>query len=121
MAFGQDAKTAHLGVSPYSIFIDPQVRRFVTHDFFLVQGKWLLGGLGFSFSGVRDAVRPFCLSLGAMGTTHGLSLLLFTTRGWAVLKRNEVLRRLARSAMNRLRGECERWTVFSTKVLTLPL
>lgn len=36
----EDAKTAHLGFSPYSIFIDPQ-------------GKWLLGGLGFSFSGVQ--------------------------------------------------------------------
>lgn len=36
----QDAKTAHLGFSPYSIFIDPQ-------------GKWLLGSLGFSFSGVQ--------------------------------------------------------------------
>mmetsp|Transcript_1857 Transcript_1857/g.4131 ORF Transcript_1857/g.4131 Transcript_1857/m.4131 type:complete len:840 (+) Transcript_1857:104-2623(+) len=36
----QDAKTAHLSFSPYSIFIDPQ-------------GKWLLGGLGHSVSGVQ--------------------------------------------------------------------
>lgn len=36
----QDAKTAHLSFSPYSIFIDPQ-------------GKWLLGGLGHSISGVQ--------------------------------------------------------------------
>lgn len=36
----QDAKTAHLGLSPNSIFIDPQ-------------GKWLLGGLGHSLSGVQ--------------------------------------------------------------------
>lgn len=36
----QDAKTAHMSLSPYSIFIDPQ-------------GKWLLGGLGHSISGVQ--------------------------------------------------------------------
>ena len=36
----QDAKTAHLGFSPYSLFIDPQ-------------GKWLLGSLGNSLSGVQ--------------------------------------------------------------------
>jgi len=36
----QDAKTAHLGLSPHSVFIDPQ-------------GKWLLGSLGFSISGVQ--------------------------------------------------------------------
>jgi len=36
----QDAKTAHLGLSPHAIFIDPQ-------------GKWLLGSLGHSISGVQ--------------------------------------------------------------------
>lgn len=36
----QDAKTAHLGLSPNAIFIDPQ-------------GKWLLGGLGHSISGMQ--------------------------------------------------------------------
>jgi len=36
----QDAKTAHLGFSPNSIFLDPT-------------GKWLLGGLGFSQSQVQ--------------------------------------------------------------------
>lgn len=36
----QDAKTAHLGLSPHCIFIDPQ-------------GKWLLGGLSHSVSGVQ--------------------------------------------------------------------
>ena len=38
---GQDAKTAHLGLSPHCIFIDPQ-------------GKWLLGGLSHSVSGVTS-------------------------------------------------------------------
>lgn len=36
----QDAKTAHLGLCPNSIFIDPQ-------------GKWLLGGLGHSMPGMQ--------------------------------------------------------------------
>mmetsp|Transcript_36372 Transcript_36372/g.82426 ORF Transcript_36372/g.82426 Transcript_36372/m.82426 type:complete len:792 (-) Transcript_36372:30-2405(-) len=36
----EGAKTAHLNVSPHSIFIDPQ-------------GRWLLGGLGHSMSGVQ--------------------------------------------------------------------
>lgn len=35
-----DAKTAHLGISPQSVFIDPQ-------------GRWLLGGLGFSIAGIQ--------------------------------------------------------------------
>mmetsp|Transcript_51530 Transcript_51530/g.122545 ORF Transcript_51530/g.122545 Transcript_51530/m.122545 type:complete len:807 (+) Transcript_51530:174-2594(+) len=36
----EGAKTAHLALSPHSIFIDPQ-------------GRWLLGGLGHSMSGVQ--------------------------------------------------------------------
>eukprot|EP00421_Protoceratium_reticulatum_P014496 CAMPEP_0168376992 /NCGR_PEP_ID=MMETSP0228-20121227/10599_1 /TAXON_ID=133427 /ORGANISM="Protoceratium reticulatum, Strain CCCM 535 (=CCMP 1889)" /LENGTH=806 /DNA_ID=CAMNT_0008389981 /DNA_START=106 /DNA_END=2526 /DNA_ORIENTATION=+ len=36
----QDAKTVHLGISPVCVFIDPQ-------------GKWLLGSLGYSISGVQ--------------------------------------------------------------------
>lgn len=36
----QDAKTAHLGLSPCAVFIDPQ-------------GRWLLGGLGHSISGMQ--------------------------------------------------------------------
>jgi len=48
----QDAKTAHLSLSPSSIFIDPQ-------------GKWLLGGLGNSISGLQwgglvDCPFAFC-------------------------------------------------------------
>lgn len=36
----KDAKTAHLSIGPHSVFIDPQ-------------GKWLLGSLGNSMSGVQ--------------------------------------------------------------------
>eukprot|EP00927_Polykrikos_kofoidii_P004423 TRINITY_DN11743_c0_g2_i1.p1 TRINITY_DN11743_c0_g2~~TRINITY_DN11743_c0_g2_i1.p1 ORF type:complete len:879 (+),score=145.32 TRINITY_DN11743_c0_g2_i1:116-2752(+) len=36
----QDAKTAHLGLSPQCMFIDPH-------------GRWLLGGLGFSIPGIQ--------------------------------------------------------------------
>mmetsp|Transcript_56429 Transcript_56429/g.104457 ORF Transcript_56429/g.104457 Transcript_56429/m.104457 type:complete len:808 (+) Transcript_56429:143-2566(+) len=36
----EGAKTAHLNISPHSIFIDPQ-------------GRWLLGGLGHSMSGLQ--------------------------------------------------------------------
>lgn len=43
----QDAKTAHLGFSPYSLFIDPQ-------------GKWLLGSLGNSLSGVQHGTLVDC-------------------------------------------------------------
>lgn len=43
----QDAKTAHLGLGPHSIFIDPQ-------------GKWLLGGLGHSMSGMQWGQQMDC-------------------------------------------------------------
>ena len=85
---GQDAKTAHLGFSPYSIFIDPQAVASCalpgciaglsdgyccllsmcvcgcTHmPFLLKQGKWLLGSLGFSFSGALRLDNPSMPSL----------------------------------------------------------
>merc|ERR1719203_444381 len=44
----QDAKTAHLGISPHCVFIDPQ-------------GKWLLGSLGHSISGVQWGQLVDCL------------------------------------------------------------
>jgi len=54
----QDAKTAHLSVGPHSIFIDPQ-------------GKWLLGGLGCSLSGVQWGQLVDCPFAFAGGDTAG--------------------------------------------------
>mmetsp|Transcript_33194 Transcript_33194/g.91497 ORF Transcript_33194/g.91497 Transcript_33194/m.91497 type:complete len:828 (-) Transcript_33194:236-2719(-) len=52
----QDAKTAHLGLSPQSIFIDPS-------------GRWLLGGLGFSLPAMQWGTLmdcPFAFSGGGV-------------------------------------------------------
>lgn len=54
----QDAKTAHLSLGPHSIFIDPQ-------------GKWLLGGLGCSLSGVQWGQLVDCPFAFAGGDSAG--------------------------------------------------
>jgi SCY1-like protein 2 len=43
----QDAKVAHLGICPHSVFIDPQ-------------GRWLLGSLGNSLAGVQWGTQVDC-------------------------------------------------------------